>query len=266
MKNNFVCMLIGLLLASCTKDKTTTPNSNITHSPNLLALGYKPGQPIDASIWHIYDLNHDDNAQKKYIRVQFYSDDSARILEGPKPIDSIAAGWPADIKIVRWSAGSQYIVNDREFIGINGGNFTRENYNASNPQHAWLSRHRETTSAVSLPNGELYWNGVSTNYRLFYFSYKSVSLFFSPGGYQLVPLSSPVVFGQAANAYDWTNVTHFMYVGGAFNSYFFFDFKNWRYWKINQSNGVANDFVGHPVKSLDRFLKWPEGWGKNKVT
>jgi hypothetical protein len=267
MKNYLSFLFIGILaLCSCTKDSSTpvTGGGNITHTPNLIAFGYKPGLPFDESIFHIYDLNHDDNAQKKYIRVQLYNDDSARIVEDPKPMDSIAPSWPADVKSILWGGGAVFVHNETAFISVIGGNFIRENYNAQTPQHAWLSAHQNTISARSLPNGEAIWNGNSGDYRPFYFSYQSVSIPSVSGQNirSLVPFNSPLVFGQAANAYDWTGVTHFINIRSRLNSFYFFDFKNWRYWKINQQNGLANEFVAHPVKSLDRFLKWPEGWGK----
>jgi hypothetical protein len=257
-----VFFIAVMAMSGCNKDEQMPTGSNAySYTPNLVGLGSWPTATYNEGIWHIYDLNHDGNSEKKFIRVQLYDDDSARILQGPKSIDSLLPNWPADVKKVQWSPGAQFIINDREFISM-AGIFQRESYNQVSPQHSWVNNHRAMPSVTELPNGELFWDNSSSSSRLFYFSKAGMGVFQPPLGWQLVPFNSPLVFGQAANAYNWDGVTHYMRVKSSFNSFYFFDFKNWRYWKINQANGLGNDFIAHPVKSLDRFLKWPDGWGK----
>jgi hypothetical protein len=268
MKNYLITLLTTLFfLSSCKKDKTpATITGTLKNTPNLIALGFKPGEPFALNIFHIYDLNHDNNADKKYIRVAMYSDDSARILEEPKPIDSISSGWPADVKKVQWSPGAQFIVNNTFFLEINGGQFRKIMYNQASPQHIWLTKHNSIPGINVLPNAEVNVTGGSlyTDWKLIYFQLKSATTY-NGLSFQLVDYAT--AFGQAFNAYtNWEDVSNVIYVRtsgvSAWPTFYFFDFKNWRYWKIDKSQGLLGDWIGHPVKSLDRFLKWPDGWGK----
>jgi hypothetical protein len=77
--------------------------------------------------------------------------------------------------------------------------------------------------------------------------------------YLVAPLRSTL--GAAFGLYDWRDVTHLIWIAHL-SKFYCFDFRNWRYWVIDRANGLGNDWVGHPVKSLDHFLQWPQGWGK----
>jgi hypothetical protein len=271
MKKFTVFVFAAIVLASCKKEKDNGTgsgggNPNVTNTPNLIALGVKPGEPFALNIWHLYDLNHDNNADKKYIRIAMASDDSARILEEPKPIDSLGSGWPANVKEVKWSSGAQFIVNNNFYLEMNGGTFRKVDYNQASPQHLWLSIHNSIPGTIELPRGEVNVSGGSTaaDVQLLYFSLNGATVH-TASGYRIMAFST--AFGQAFNAYsNWQDVSNFIYArtGGvsAWPTFYFFDFKNWRYWKIDKSRGLLFDWVAHPVKSLDRFLKWPPGWGK----
>jgi hypothetical protein len=262
-------ILIIIFFNSCKKE-TATPGgpvvTTVTNTPNLIAMGFKPGEAFNQSIWHIYDLNHDDNADKKFIRIQMFSDDSARIIEGPSSIDNLSGGWPADVKEVKWSPGSQFIVNSQFYLQMQGGIFQRVDYDQANPQHTCLSKHKSIPGIIVLPNNEVNVTGGSSeqDLQLIYFQLNGATLN-TVSGYRVFNFAS--AFGQAFNAYsNWEAVSHVIFIrtGGVtvWPTFYFFDFKNWQYWKIDKSNGLANDWIAHPVRSLDRFLKWPAGWGK----
>jgi hypothetical protein len=149
---------------------------------------------------------------------------------------------------------------------MNGGAFRKVDYNQASPQHLWLSIHNNIPGISELPRGEVNVTGGSTmaNWQLLYFSLNGATIA-TPSGFRIVDYQT--AFGQAFNAYtNWQDVSSVIYIrtGGVspWPTFYFFDFKNWRYWKIDKSLGLLFDWVAHPVKSLDRFLKWPAGWGK----
>jgi hypothetical protein len=265
-------ILIIIPFFSCKKGKTPAPGTGTTtvkNTPNLITAGYQPGVPVSVSQFNIFDLNHDDNKDKKYFRVEIWPDDSARIITEPKPIDSLAGNWPAAVKKVRWGSGAEFIVDANSYIQIAGGNFNPIQYNQASPQHAWLYQYNNTypTPGV-IPNGEVLFN--SSNHKLFYFDlniFQAYSSVFTGTGsnnvsYKLFDIQS---IGQAWGAYQWKDVTGIIKTASPLPTIYFFDFKNWKYWKIAKSTSLVSgidDWIGGQPKSLDRFLKWPEGWGK----
>jgi hypothetical protein len=271
MKKYFLLVILpAVLFFSCKKDKpggsTNPPATAIIHTPNLIALSYQPGVPINQFTYHIFDLNHDDNKNKKFFRVKFITGDSAAIVQEPISIDSLAPGWPADVKSVRWGSGAEYIVDDKSFI--RGGNvFSKINYNQSSPQHSWLIQWKQTLGIVSgLPNAEVLFN--SSNHRLFYFSTGLMSYYtgVTPKPYSLADIGSAAGMGPPFNIYNWTDVTNLIYIPSASNSsFYFFDYKNWQYWRVSWEyipQFQNFNWYGWPVKSLNSFVKWPEAWGK----
>jgi hypothetical protein len=266
-------LLLSLLYIGCKKDNSTdtlliSPIVTIAkNTPTLIAPAYQPGIPFSLAAFHIYDLNHDDNKDKKYFRVEIYTDDSARIVMEPKPIDSLAANWPATIKKPRWSSGAEFVIDQNSFIQIAGNVFNQIQYNQASPQHAWLSQYKNTfPTPSSLPNAQFTFSNVYA--PNFYFDLDATTGYVdsynsATNNYTTFSLQSLPFFGQAFAPYTWGNVTGMIRLPNAFGSpMFFFDFKNWVFWKISKPNGALFDYVGGPVKSLDKFVKWPEGWGK----
>lgn len=266
MKEFFTLLLTLLAAGGCKKSSPTSipaPPSAAINTPGLIGPAYQPGVPFNVNAFNIYDLNYDNNSDKKYFTIELYSVDSARVIMEPKPIDSLAANWPAAVKKIRWSAGLEFIVDELSFIRITGGNFYQIQYNQASPQHAWLSRYKSTIAPPGLPNAEVTFS--SGNYKLFYFINKTgfadVFAYQNTSGTYYNTLDLLNAMGQAFNAYDWRDVSNLIWLPGQ-NALFFFDFKNWLYWRIDKRNGVGQDWVGTPPKSLDHFLKWPAGWGK----
>lgn len=108
MRTTAILAIAVVILAqySCKKDNPVAPTPNQSsaiNTPNLVAINYK----WDASIgwWSadgfiFYDLNHDDNKDKKYFIAKIARYDSLKIVKGPLPIDSVATNWPAEVKSV----------------------------------------------------------------------------------------------------------------------------------------------------------------------
>jgi hypothetical protein len=263
MKRIFLLLSISLIIfSSCKKDNGSSnpPATIIKYTPNLITLSYQPGVPIDLNTFHIYDLNHDDNKEKKYFRIKFVTIDSAAIIKEPNPIDSFAANWPADVKKVLFGSGQVFIVNDQFYLSYSSGAFNRLNYNQVSPQHSWLIQHRNTIGAgAGLPNGEVSFS--SSDYRLFYFSTNTITYYKGNSLYGLADIGSLAGLGPPFNIYNYLNVTQFIYQSTA-KRFYFFDFKNWQYWSVFRDPAQNNAWVGDPVKSLNSFVKWPAGWGK----
>lgn len=256
----------AVFFMGCKKDKTGNglPIATSKNTPNLISLAYpKPGQSFNINAYNFYDLDHDDNKDKKYFTVELYSVDSARVIMEPKPIDNLSANWPAAVKKIRWGSGAEFIVDNESFIRITSGNFYQIQYNQTSPQHAWLSRYKSTIAPPGLPNAEV--NFGNNNYKLFYFinrtGFADVFAYQNANGAYYNTLDLLNAMGQAFNAYDWRDVSNLIWLPTQ-NALFFFDFKNWLYWRIDKRNGIGQDWVGTPPKSLDRFVKWPQGWGK----
>ncbi|GAB2814671.1 hypothetical protein GCM10027043_13510 [Ferruginibacter profundus] len=278
MKLFFLLLIISLTaVAGCKKTGTTAvsnPAANNTNTPGLIGGGFQPGIPFSTSEFNIYDLDHDNNNDKKYFRIELYSTDSARIVMAPKPIDSLSINWPAAVKKIRWSPGAEFIVDNNSYIRISGGGFVQTSYSPTSPQHAWIRQNEYTIFnplfPARLPDADVFING---EYHLLYLDqthpYIDKVASTTLNGYQQYNVYSmsdfyaalPGLAGQAFDLYDYTNVTDVIYQPVT-SKYYFFDFKNWRYWVIDRPGGLNEGFVAHPIKSLDKFLKWPAGWGK----
>jgi hypothetical protein len=278
MKLYYLLFIAGLMaINGCKKTGTPAvpnPTTTITNTPTLLGGGFQPGIPFSTTEFNIYDLDHDNNKDKKYFRIELYSVDSARIVMEPKPIDSLALGWPAAVKKISWSPGAEFIVDDQSFIRMQGGSFIQTLYNQTSPQHSWVLQYRYTIfgpfAQRRLPNTEVILNGESHQFYLDqshpYINKIASTTVNGYPEYNLYLMSDfyaalPGLAGQAFDLYDYTGVTSMIYLTNL-NTYYFFDFKNWRYWVIDRSGGLNEGFRAHPVKSLDKFLKWPAGWGK----
>lgn len=248
-----------LLFSSCKKGDSNsgTGNKLITHTPNLITIAYVPGEPIDALSFHIYDLDHDDNKDKKFFKVKFKTVDSASMEMGPRTIDSLGTGWPSEVKQVSFGSGAEFIVNRQFYLNLSSGSFRKINYSVTNPQHAWYSLSLSAGSSA-VPDAELTFG--PSDYRIFYFSTGQVSTYIN-NKTVLVDMGSVAGLGQAFGAYSWKNVTEVIYNPRLLRLYFF-DFKNWTYWSLFRDPSFNYEWIAEAPRSLDRFVKWPEGWGK----
>jgi hypothetical protein len=266
MKSYLITLLATtFLFSSCKKDSNpgNNPAPAVTHTPNLITPPYQPGVSFDLNTYHIYDLNHDDNKEKKYFRIKFITGDSAAIIKEPNPIDSFALNWPADVKKVRFGSGQVFIVNDQFYLSYSSGAFVRNSYDQASPQHNWLRVHRATTgTGAGFPNGEVSFS--NSDYRLFYFSTKKMTSYVGGGNYILADIGSVAGLGAPLNIYNFTDVTQFIYQSAG-KRFYFFDFKNWQYWMVSWEyipQFQDYNWYAWPVKSLNSFVKWPAGWGK----
>jgi hypothetical protein len=262
MKSVYLVICFIACLGGCKKEKNNTGGGGGTpaakYTPNLIALAYQPGVPPDPLAFNIYDLNHDDNAEKKFLRVKFVTIDSVAVVTAPASINNLAPSWPADVKKVQFGSGAQFIVNDQFYIGISGSVFNKVNYNQTSPQHAWLTIHKKLPAGAP-PNGEVSFS--PSDYRIFYFSTRLMSSYTGGSNYILAEIGSIAGLGAPFNIYNWTDVSSCIYLSTA-PRFYFFDFKNWNYWTVFRDPTQNGAWVGDPVKSLNSFVKWPDEWGK----
>lgn len=285
-----------LLSVSCKKSTpanpvNTPPVSANVNTPNFVAVNVKwnnnlGGYANDGLIF--YDLNHPNNSDKKYFTVRIANlgiVDSFKITKGPLPIDSAATNWPAQVTSCGYGYNTDMFVNssmrlkvqsfapDGRFVYLydsiyhsrkgDGGLKNRFDDPRISGSNAGKTPQGETIIYSSyLPGGALYYSFTS---------------YFRQGTFVAGPTGSAAVLTSGslsslfvgASAYDWPSVDNVISYKNEFGwySHTFFDFKNWRYftWKEsceNQENCMSKKLVLGGYASLDRFCKWPAGWGK----
>jgi hypothetical protein len=287
--NLLVAALCLMLAASCKKSPVTPPptGSGTKNSPNFVAQNFKwdavtvGGWVEDGLIF--YDLNHDDNKDKKYFVVKIASFagttslDSFKIIKGPLPIDSAATNWPAHVKSCGYGYNTDMYVNARTRMKVSSRTadgrliyvydsisptlFTGPQFSGrlagKTPQGLSFIR------ASGLPGGAIAWQ---------FWSYFKEETYLGnltgggSGGWSSGAFSNMFA---ATPAYDWVNVNNVAFFKNEYgwNTHIFFDFKNWRYFTWKESCPTPTDCSSITVSmsgyaSLDKFLKWPEGWGK----
>jgi len=99
-------LLMGLFMTACTKTNPTNPNpgggNTTAQHPNFICQ-HQPGAASLTGQFVLFDLDHDTNAEKKYFIVSLIPagtefTDSAAVIQAPQSIDSLATGWPAQVK------------------------------------------------------------------------------------------------------------------------------------------------------------------------
>jgi hypothetical protein len=283
MKQLLIIFCIAFLCGSCKKDTgggNTGGNPAVTNTPNLITPGYQPGQPFNVFAFNIFDLNHDDNKDKKYFTVVLYGgdNDSAVVTRESKPIDSLSPGWPADVKKIAFGSGAEFVIDTNSFIKLTGGVFKRIQYDPLSPQHTWVNFYKNLqkmfrNSNLPFPGYELLRNqpGGTQLYRQYFLGVDGGPLVsvvtgvdamgHSTFGTRGIEVLDPM--NNSFGSFDYTYVTQMIYLdAGAFPKYYFFDFKNWEYFIVSKSQGILNPWHITLRKSLDKFCKWPEGWGK----
>lgn len=288
------CTLLSL---SCKKNSPASPTiptppiSTSINTPNFVAMNVKwdnyLGVYVDDGLI-FYDLNHPNNSDKKYLTVKaanFGVADSFKITKGPYPIDSAATNWPAQVTSCGYGYNTDMFVNssmrlkaqyrtpDGRFGYLydsiyhsrkgDGGLKNRFDDRKISGSNAGKTPQGETIIYVSyLPGGAQYYQFTS---------------YFRQGTFVAGATGSEAVFTSGslsslfpgASAYDWQSVDNVISYKNEFGwySHTFFDFKNWRYftWKEaceNQENCMSKKLIMGGYTSLDRFCKWPTGWGK----
>jgi hypothetical protein len=292
------CLCI-LSATACKKSNDLNPiipvdSINTGNHPNLAALDYTYYPTNTYLRIKFYDLNHDKNSDKKVFTAEFMSwgFDTFRVVKEPQSIDSIAPGWPAQVKSVAFAnhaigaTNIAYQVDSRTTIKVLP--------NIPSSPNGLMFKYDSTPRQQGFPNDHIILNSGFMEGRTCRGYLTQVKVFgnVNPLGYStkrilLFPASSFFYDNSyAGNAYtnwenlsallpgagnfDWTTVDAVIPIfnpATSFARYFAIDFKNWRFftWQerlstITPQAQFAIDWGGY--KSLDRLVKWPEGWGK----
>ncbi len=298
IKSSLLFCIIAMLFFACNKPTSDEiePVDIIEtgNHPNLAALDYTYYPTNTYFRIKFYDLNHDKNSDKKVFTAEFiaWGYDTFRIVKEPQSIDSIAPGWPAQVKSVAFANHSigltniAYQVDSKTTIKVLG--------NIPSSPNGLVFKYDSTPRQQGFPNDYTILNsgfmvdrtcrGYLTQVKVFGntnplgYSTKRILLFpASSFFYDNSNAGNPYSHWEnlssllpGAGNFDWTTVDAVIPIfnpSTSFARYFAIDFKNWRFftWQERLSNNIpqvqfAIDWGGY--RSLDRLVKWPEGWGK----
>jgi hypothetical protein len=257
MKKLLSFIAFGILFIGCSKDNE---DANVLYTPNLVTVGLS-----STGSYHFtfYDLNHADNKDKRYFRVRRSGTDNFVVSEEPKPLDSLATGWPAGVRHVNFASGEQnYNYNIDVYVRRWGNAFVQESYSALPFEPIWRYMTRNGGNSV-IPHG----HAMSSNeIYTFYFGPQSFYQKYPQHSGENLALRPIGDFCQACGTlYDWSTVKHVVVLGDnpMLGRFYFFDFEKWQYWYVDDAIPVEERVASLPV-SLDHFVQWPQGWGKKK--
>lgn len=302
MKISFFLRLLlpVFLLASFTACKKsnpaapgTAPTGLTAHTPNFIS-EHQPAAYMLNGQFVVYDLNHDDNKDKQYFIVSLikagtgYSD-STQVIQAPQSIDKLAPGWPTTVKTAAFGKTLNIITDAKNsVVSLYGDAWqygpistTTNVYRKLNdPVYAGTMAGKKPFGNNSVPVE--YKPGPS--YKDYPATYRDITYYFKDGFYTSnvsgVPAQPFDSLFTGAASIDWKNidqtvkvdiedpVTHIRY----FTKYFYFDWTNWRYFVVDETEATALYLSYPPVYyikftprgpySLNKFCQWPTGWGK----
>ncbi|MCP9751804.1 hypothetical protein [Ferruginibacter sp. HRS2-29] len=288
---------LGIVFLSCKKDTVTGGPGNgggnaAASHPNFVCQ-HQPGSASLNGQFVIFDLDHDANADKKYFIVSALPDgnefsDSFQVLQLPRPIDSLATGWPAQIKTAAMGTTRTILTDAKNAVTSTaydpwsyapistGTNLYRK---LNDPQYA-------AGKAGQKPYGSNYFSPVyypPPAYSPYNRIYREITYYFKDGVYtENIPgggLKSLDTLFVGAGAINWRTVDQTVYIDFErtnnytryYRKYFYFDWTNWKYYAVTETEQRVDYLSYSPVYyirwdvkqySLDHFCKWPAGWGK----
>lgn len=294
-KKTILCLCLVTSFINCKKTNPAGPATagGSTHTPNF-AVEYFQSAQVQNGKFAIFDLNHPDNADKQFFLVSLIGSgtgftDSAAVIQSPASVNSIASSWPPQVTSAAFGHSMNMVIDAKNGIKSNAGSpwefaplLTNSNLyrKLNDPSFAG-------TMAGKKPYGN---NAMRTQYRPgpayhdYLGLYRDITYYFKDGAYTTNSQGAPALpfdslFDGAAQI-DWKNVdqvvkadiedagTHIRY----FTRFLFFDWTNWRYWVVAETEKVALYpsyapvyYIGFNVRgplSLDKFCKWPQGWGR----
>lgn len=288
-------LLMGLFMTACTKTNPTNPNpgggNTTAQHPNFICQ-HQPGAASLTGQFVLFDLDHDTNAEKKYFIVSLIPagtefTDSAAVIQAPQSIDSLATGWPAQVKSAAMGT-TRNIMTDAK----NAVTYSVPNPWTYAPVSTSTNLYRKLNDPVyaggkagQKPYGNSPFSTVyypQATYTPYSQAWRDITYYFKDGvftdntaGGGLRSLDTLFV---GANAIPWTTIDQTVYVDYQvaataiyYRKYFFFDWTNWKYYTVNEVQH-RRDYLGYaPVYylrwevktySLDKFCKWPQGWSK----
>jgi len=267
-----IYLSVLLFQYSCKKDNTNNPTNPFNNNTPTCAYYNQEnvgGNWVDR--FYFFDLRDTSTSKKMYFKARrvYANSDSLEIIVQPQSIDSIARNFPKELtNDVGFGWVGQWR-NNLYRLKIIGGNFVKEfstNYLNDPSIYGSLAGKWPQAEIIQIqePNGV---GGVIKHSGLFYFK-ENKCYHTSPPISSTYSIKNISNITTGASSYDWTNVSsYFTYWRGAYQSHYFLDFKNWRYftWEENPTyvgGALQLQLVYNDYKSLDKLLKWPTGWGK----
>lgn len=285
----FSIIATGMLyLSACKKD--TSPVSPSPAHANTPTCAYVNTRPASGGGYETFvtflDLSKPANANKKYFDVVLKYQgvkDSFELGTPPQSINNMAGNFPEEITYSPgYGAPGQWTNSEYRLLSNGGGNFYKDTI-VRNPQSNIYYLHQNFLSGSlkgAWPQSNLDWVSVPTGINGQNDRYSRIVFYFKKGlclKPALVPTPEFIsaFYKGAPNIYDWVNIDAVIQVqqsatvpGVTTYNFYFFDFKNWRYfiWKqygnpVLGTVQLATTFEGY--QSLDNFCKWPEGWGRS---
>lgn len=291
-------LIMLCLLAACKKNAVPGPGpaggggTNLVSHPNFICQ-HQPGSASLNGQFVIFDLDHDANSEKKYFIVSALPNlnefsDSCQVVQLPKPIDSLAPGWPAQIKSAAMGVTRNILIDAKNAAtssapaAWNYGPFstTTNLYRKLNdPQYA-------ASKAGQKPYGSNFFSTVyypQVGYAPYNRFYRDITYYFKDGLYTEniagAGLKSLDTLFVGANTIDWRTIDQTVYIdferistySRYYRKYFFIDWTNWKYYAVTETEERKDYLSYSPVYyirwdvkqySLDHFCKWPTGWSK----
>jgi hypothetical protein len=292
MKNSlllFTAILFLIMFLACKKDSDTAQSNGqqFANSPTCAYYSYEAtGAGQYGQFITFFDLRSTTTAEKKFFKVQLKFQgvrDSFEVTTAPQSINSIAPGFPSEITAYPgYGWVNQWTNPQYRLLSTGGGSYYKDTI-PRNPQSNIYYLYQNFLGGAlkgewpqsnfdnySVPTGV---NGQNTFYSRTIFYFKKGLCLKSDVSSQPELITS--FYTGAPTVYDWSNIDAAIQIqqpatvpGVAAYNFYFFDFKNWRYfiWKqfgnpiFNNTVQLATTFEGY--QSLNNFCKWPADWGK----
>ena len=288
-------LLAGVVFfTGCKKNVVTNPapvTGGVNH-PNFICQHQPAGASLNGQ-FAIFDLDHDANKDKKYFIVSLQKNglefgDSAEVLQMPKTIDTLALNWPAQIKSAAFGYTRNILTDAKNAVTFSApdpwiyGQLTSTTnlYRKLNDPVYAAAKAGAKPYGNNFYSSNYYPQTAYTDYRR---TYRDIVYYFKDGVYTDNSANGGLklldTLFAGATAINWATINHTAYVdferinspNRYFRKYFYFDFTNWKYYTVNETEG-RKDYLSYPsvyfiqwqVKSysLNSFCKWPDGWGK----
>jgi hypothetical protein len=279
----FLIFSVSLLhFSACKKDGAAPQKAaNNANTPTCAYMSYEPVNGSYQYFLTFFDLSSAQTANKKYFKTQLKFvgvKDSFEIISAPQSINNLASGFPDEIVDHPGSGLLNQWTNPLYTLRTNGGGSYIKDTIVRNPQSNYYNFYlsylsgplkgkfpQSSFDGYNVPTGK---DGQNTlHFRtVFYFS---EGLCYDANNAESSTSIKPIsALYQGAPEYDWKNVsTGLQIVSGGNCTFYFLDFKNWRYFRWSQFLNpvfypaqLATKFEDY--QSLDNFLAWPAGWGK----
>lgn len=288
-------LAVGLCMTACTKTNPTNPNpgggSATARHPNFICQ-HQPGSSSLTGQFVVFDLDHEANKDKQFFVVSLLPagaefTDSAAVIQVPTSIDSLATGWPATIRSAAMGTTRNILIDAKNAVTYSVPNpWTYAPISNSTNLYRKLNDPAYAAGkAGQKPYGNHPFSTVyypQTSYLPYNQTWRDITYYFkdgvftdnTPGG----GLQSLDTLFVGANAIPWRNIDQTVYVDYQhpstalyYRKYYFFDWTNWKYYTVNETQQQKVYTTYPPVYylrwevksySLDRFCKWPQGWGK----